>query len=140
MGEQGHEQPGQERGNEPRREDVCGSEGSGAADHSCADSHAPSAAGGCNGHGGCGSGGGCGGHEPVVPELDARTIHPEIRQSAIFGVLVGLPPEAAVTIVAPNDPSPIVAMLQERLPGEYAVTTTQGAAQEWRATFVRRAA
>lgn len=63
-----------------------------------------------------------------------------IRQSAIFGVLVGLAPQAAVTIVAPNDPGAIVALLEERLPGEYAVTTSQGCADEWRVTFIRRAA
>lgn len=106
----------------------------------CAGAHPETAPAGCDGHGGCGGNSGCGSHEAVIPELDARTIHPMIRQSAIFGVLVGLPPQAAVTIVAPNDPGPIVALLEERLPGEYAVTTAQGGAQEWRVTFIRRAA
>ncbi len=115
-----------------------GSLGSGAG--SCAGEDPGTAPAGCNGQGGCGSGSGCGGHEAVIPELDARTIHPMIRQSAIFGVLVGLPPQAAVTIVAPNDPGPIVALLEERLPGEYAVMTDQAAADEWRVTFIRRAA
>lgn len=108
-------------------------------DGSCAGADPDNAPAGCDGHGGCGSGAGCG-HDLVIPELDARIIHPLIRQSAIFGVLVGLPPQAAVTIVAPNDPGPIVALLEERLPGEYAVSTTQGGQQEWRVTFVRRAA
>lgn len=107
---------------------------------SCAGQDPEWAPAGCDGHGGCGSGGGCGGHDVAIPELDARTIDPLIRQSAIFGVLVGLPPQGAVTIVAPNDPGPIVALLEERLPGEYGVSTAQGGEQEWRVTFVRRAA
>lgn len=113
--------------------------GSSAPD-SCAGADPHTAPAGCDGHGGCGGDSGCGGHETVIPELDARTIHPLIRQSAIFGVLVGLPPQAAVTIVAPSDPGPIVTLLEERLPGEYAVTTAQGGEDEWRVTFIRRAA
>lgn len=95
---------------------------------------------GCGGHGrddggGCG-GCGCGGHGGV-PELDARIIDPTIRQSAIFGVLMGLPPQGRVRIVAPHDPSPIADLLAERLPGEYGVEVDQVGADEWRATFSR---
>ena len=51
--------------------------------------------------------------------LDARLIDPVIRQSAIFGVLVGLPPAGTVTIVTHENPAPIADLLHERLPGEY---------------------
>jgi uncharacterized protein (DUF2249 family) len=105
---------------------------------SCAGDDSQTAPTGCDGHGGCGGGGSCGGHEVQIPELDARTIDPLIRQSAIFGVLMGLPPGAAVTIVAPTDPAPIVGLLEERLPGEYGVSAGQGGSQEWRVTFIRR--
>ncbi len=107
---------------------------------SCTEVDPQTAPTGCDGHGGCGGNGGCGDHAAQIPELDARTLHPMIRQSAIFGVLVGLPPEGAVTIVAPQDPGPIVALLDERLPGEYAVMTHQAGDEEWRVTFIRRAA
>lgn len=100
----------------------------------------PSADAGCGGHGGGGCGGcGCGGHGRT-PELDARTIDPAIRQSAIFGVLMGLPPQGSVTIVAPHDPSPLAQLLSERLPGEYGVEVDRVADDEWRATFSRTAA
>ncbi|GAB78614.1 Uncharacterized conserved protein, DUF2249 family [Austwickia chelonae] len=92
---------------------------------------------GCDGQGGCGSGGGCGGHLTYVPELDARTLDPMIRQSAIFGVLVGLPPEEAVTVVTDQDPAPIAELLEERLPGEYTVTTETTEDDSYRVTFAR---
>ena len=94
---------------------------------------------GCNGQGGCGGAGGCGSHAapPRVPVLDARTIDPLIRQAAIFGVLVGLPPNQAVTIVTDADPTPMAALLEERLPGEYAVEAVKTDDDEWRFTVAR---
>ncbi len=92
---------------------------------------------GCDGHGGCGGNGGCGGHgAPYVPVLDARQIDPAIRQSAIFGVLVGLPPAQAVTVITEQDPAPIAELLHERLPGEYEVATQQ-AEEAYEVTFAR---
>lgn len=92
---------------------------------------------GCDGHGGCGGNGGCGGHSSLVPELDARLIDPVIRQSAIFGVLVGLRPAQAVTVLTDQDPTPVVEFLHERLPGEYEVAIDPVAEDAYRATFAR---
>lgn len=95
---------------------------------------------GCDGHGGCGGhgGGGCGGHAPAhTPTLDARLIDPVIRQSAIFGVLVGLPPAAAVTIITQENPAPIAELLHERLPGEYQVSAEASDDDAFRVTFSR---
>ncbi|WP_116112200.1 DUF2249 domain-containing protein [Austwickia chelonae] len=92
---------------------------------------------GCDGQGGCGSGGGCGGHLVYVPELDARTLDPMIRQSAIFGVLVGLPPEESVTVLTDQDPTPIADLMEERLPGEYTVDTETIEGDCYRVTFTR---
>lgn len=94
-----------------------------------------SGAGGCAGHGSCGGSGSCGnGHVPV---LDARTIDPVIRQSAIFGVLIGLAPGAAVTIVSDQDPQPIAALMQERLPGSFEIDLDRAGEAEWRVGFAR---
>lgn len=94
---------------------------------------------GCDGHGGCGGhgGGSCGHAATGTPMLDARTIDPVIRQSAIFGVLVGLPPAGSVTIVTHEDPAPIADLLHERLPGEYQVSTETSDDDAYRVTFAR---
>lgn len=94
---------------------------------------------GCNGHGGCGGhgGGGCGHAPTYTPTLDARQIDPMIRQSAIFGVLVGLPPAGSVTVVTQENPAPIADLLHERLPGEYQVSTDPTDDDAYRVTFAR---
>lgn len=94
---------------------------------------------GCDGHGGCGGhgGGGCHHAPAYTPVLDARTIDPLIRQSAIFGVLVGLPPHAAVTVITEQDPAPIADLLHERLPGEYEVATEPTDDAAFTVTFAR---
>ncbi|GMA41293.1 DUF2249 domain-containing protein [Mobilicoccus caccae] len=88
--------------------------------------------GGCGG-GGCG--GGCGG--PYVPELDARELDPMIRQSAIFGVLMGLPSEGSVRVVVNTDPSGIAQLLEQRLPGEYSAEVDEVSEDEYRVLFAR---
>ena len=86
--------------------------------------------------GGCGGcGGACGG--PYIPELDARELDPMIRQSAIFGVLMGLPPQGSVRVVVNTDPSGIASLLEERLPGEYAADIDAVSEDEYRVLFSR---
>lgn len=88
--------------------------------------------------GGCGSGacgGICGG--PYVPELDARALDPVIRQSAIFGVLMGLPPQGSVRVVVNSDPAGIAQLLEERLPGEYSSEVDAVSDDEYRVLFAR---
>ncbi len=109
------------------------------ADGHCVDEHGQSPE-GCNGHGGCGGsdGGGCGDHDTqTTPLLDARTLDPRIRQSAIFGVLMGLPPGEAVTVVTLGDPTPIAELLNERLPGQYEATAAEMEGDVFLVTFER---
>lgn len=94
-----------------------------------------------SGGGGCGGGcaGMCGGGA-YIPSLDARAIDPTIRQSAIFGVLMGLPPAGSVKIIGVIDPSPLAELLESRLPGEYSIEVDEVSEREWHATFSRSAA
>ena len=84
---------------------------------------------GC-GAGGCGSG-------ARVPELDARVIDPAIRQAAIFGVLIGLPPGSGATIVTDAAPDLVLSLIEGQFSGQYAVETAHPAPEEWRTTFTR---
>ncbi|MEP7161509.1 MAG: DUF2249 domain-containing protein [Dermatophilaceae bacterium] len=111
------------------------------ADGHCVDEHGQSPE-GCNGHGGCGGGdegGGCDHGTQTTPLLDARTLDSRIRQSAIFGVLMGLPPGEAVTVVTPGDPTPIAELLNERLPGQYEATAAEMEGDIFLVTFERLA-
>ncbi len=121
--EHGHHHPDAAPEGEPGSSSGCGSSGS------------P----GCDGHGGCGSGGGCGGHAvDTVPHLDTRIIDPRIRQSAIFGVLIGMPPGAQVAIVTDYDPEPIASLIEERLPGAFSMVTEQAERGAWQVSFARQ--
>lgn len=48
------------------------------------------------------------------PVLDARTIPPAIRHAAIFGALDSLTNGAALVLVAPHDPVPLLAQARAR--------------------------
>lgn len=58
--------------------------------------------------------GGCTcGHDHDVPELDARTIPHAIRHGAILGALSQVRPGAAMVLVAPHDPLPLLAQIEQ---------------------------
>lgn len=56
---------------------------------------------------------GCGHHDEGLPTLDARVIPHAIRHGAIIGAFQQIAPGAAMVLVAPHDPLPLLAQLQE---------------------------
>lgn len=59
--------------------------------------------------------GGCScGHDDATPELDARLIPHAIRHGAVFGALSQVRPGAAMILVAPHNPQPLLAQIEER--------------------------
>ena len=89
--------------------------------------------------GGCGCGaGGCGSGARRVPELDARTIDPQIRQAAIFGVLIGLTPGGGATIITDESPDLVRTLIEGQFGGQYLVEAGSSESDdEWRTTFTR---
>jgi uncharacterized protein (DUF2249 family) len=59
---------------------------------------------------------GCGGHDEVDPVLDVRTIPHAIRHATVFGAFDAIAPGAALVIVAPHRPLPLLAQLADRAP------------------------
>lgn len=91
-----------------------------------------------SGCGGCGCGaGGCGSGPRRIPELDARQIDAQIRQAAVFGVLIGLAPGSGATIVTDESPDLVLTLIQGQFAGQYAIEADQVADNEWRTTFTR---
>ncbi|GAB98250.1 uncharacterized protein (DUF2249 family) [Kineosphaera limosa] len=74
-----------------------------------------------------------------MPELDARAIDPQIRQAAVFGVLIGLPPGNAATIVTDESPDLVLSLIGGQFAGQYAIEADRPADDEWRTTFTRLA-
>lgn len=89
----------------------------------------------------CGCGGECGcGHQhpdAVLPELDAREVPHAIRHATIFGALDCLKTGTGLVLVAPHDPLPLLAQLEQRSPGLFNVDYLQRGPQSWRVRFIR---
>ena len=88
---------------------------------------------------------GCGGHAcscgevdgSGFPELDVRAIPHAIRHATIFGALESVRPGAGLELVAPHDPLPLLAQVDLRWPGLFAVTYSERGPQTWRLSMVR---
>ncbi|GAA1931013.1 uncharacterized protein (DUF2249 family) [Marmoricola bigeumensis] len=88
---------------------------------------------------------GCGGHTctcgeqdgPGHPELDARTIPHAIRHATIFGALESVRPGRGLELVAPHDPLPLLAQVEQRWPGVFSVTYRERGPEAWRLVLLR---
>jgi uncharacterized protein (DUF2249 family) len=74
------------------------------------------------------------------PELDARAVPHAIRHATIFGALDAVRPGAGMILVAPHDPLPLLAQIEQRAPGAFEVSYVERGPEAWRLAFVRRAA
>ena len=80
---------------------------------------------------------GCGAAHDALPELDARQIPHAIRHAAIHGVVDALAPGAAVILVAPHDPLPLLAQVAERHGASVVVEYVERGPQAWKLKLAR---
>ncbi|QNN51439.1 DUF2249 domain-containing protein [Nocardioides mesophilus] len=104
-------------------------------EHGAEQAQAGEPAGGCGGACGCGEVDG-----PGYPELDARGVPHAIRHATIFGALEAVAPGGGLVLVAPHDPVPLLAQVEQRSPGRFAVEYLERGPEAWRIAFVRRTA
>ncbi|MGZ4615553.1 MAG: DUF2249 domain-containing protein [Actinomycetes bacterium] len=104
--------------------------------------------GGGHEHGQAAGDAGCGGHActcgevdgPGFPELDVRPVPHAIRHATVFGALDAVAPGGGMVLVAPHDPLPLLAQVDQRFAGAFAVDYLERGPEAWRIAFVRRAA
>ena len=101
--------------------------------HEHADEHEAEAQGGCGGHCTCGEVDTAG-----YPELDARSVPHAIRHATIFGALDSVAPGGGMVLVAPHDPLPLLAQLEQRAPQQFEVSYLERGPEAWRIQLVRR--
>jgi uncharacterized protein (DUF2249 family) len=80
----------------------------------------------------------CGHEDEGEIVLDVRQIPHAIRHATIFGALGAIAPGFALDLVADHLPAPLVAQLEQRHPGEFAVRVVENGPEQWRLRFARR--
>lgn len=81
----------------------------------------------------------CGHHDEEVPELDVRLIPHAIRHASVFGALSSIGAGRAMVIVAPHDPTPLLAQIADREGDAIEVTYLDRGPEAWRLQLARRA-
>ncbi|MFB7243842.1 cation-binding protein [Streptomyces populi] len=83
--------------------------------------------------GGCGGVCGCGAAEEAAePELDVREVPHALRHATVFGALDAVPAGTAMVLVAPHDPLPLLAQIEQRNPGIFSVEYLESGPEAWR--------
>jgi uncharacterized protein (DUF2249 family) len=76
---------------------------------------------------------GCGGAEEVAePELDVREVPHALRHATVFGALDAVPSGTTMVLVAPHDPLPLLAQIEQRNPGIFEVEYLERGPEAWR--------
>lgn len=81
----------------------------------------------------------CGEHDEGMPVLDARVVPHAIRHATIFGALDAVRPGGGMVLLAPHDPKPLLAQVEQRTPGLFEVSYLERGPETWRLAFLRRA-
>jgi uncharacterized protein (DUF2249 family)/quercetin dioxygenase-like cupin family protein len=74
---------------------------------------------------------------PELPELDVRTIPHAIRHASVFGALDAVGLGGGLILVAPHDPLPLLAQIEERSPGGFEISYLEEGPADWRLQFLR---
>lgn len=75
--------------------------------------------------------------EDGYPVLDARAIPHAIRHATIFGALATVPSGGGLVLVAPHDPLPLLAQIEQAYPGGFEVDYLERGPESWQLAFVR---
>lgn len=71
------------------------------------------------------------------PVLDVRAVPHAIRHATVFGAFDAIPAGAAMVLVAPHDPVPLLRQLHDRTSGRIAVEYLESGPQAWRLRLTR---
>ncbi|HET8795252.1 MAG TPA: DUF2249 domain-containing protein [Arthrobacter sp.] len=74
------------------------------------------------------------------PELDVCNVPHAIRHATVFGALDAVEKGSGMILIAPHDPLPLLAQIEARAPGEFAVDYLDRGPEKWRLQFLRAGA
>ncbi len=70
--------------------------------------------------------------------LDVRQIPHAIRHATIFGALGAIAPGFSIDLVADHNPLPLLAQLEQKSPGDFAVTYLEEGPEVWKLRLARQ--
>jgi uncharacterized protein (DUF2249 family) len=70
--------------------------------------------------------------------LDVRTVPHAIRHATVFGAFGAVPVGGSLVLVAPHDPRPLLAQLEDREPGAFTVAYEEQGPATWQLRLTRR--
>jgi len=79
----------------------------------------------------------CGHEDESEIVLDVRVIPHAIRHATIFGALGAIAPGFSLDLVADHNPLPLLAQLEQKQPGDFAVSYLTDGPEEWKVRFTR---
>ena len=79
----------------------------------------------------------CNAHDEAFPVLEAKSTPHAIRHASIFGALDSLTPGAGLIVVAPHEPLPLLAQVDQRYGSSMQIEYLQEGPQDWHVQFVR---
>lgn len=72
------------------------------------------------------------------PTLDVREVPHAIRHATVFGALEAIAPGSGLVLIAPHDPLPLLAQIEQRSPGRFNVTYLMRQPDECRLQLLRQ--
>lgn len=75
---------------------------------------------------------GCHDADDDAVELDVRAVPHAIRHATVFGALDAVAPGTGIVLVAPHDPLPLLAQIDQRHPHAFDVTYLERGPEAWR--------
>ena len=82
----------------------------------------------------------CGHENESEIVLDVRQIPHAIRHATIFGALGAIAPGFSIDLVADHNPLPLLAQLEQRSPGDFAVSYLENGPEVWKLHLARQQA
>jgi len=79
----------------------------------------------------------CVDEDEELPALDVRAVPHAIRHATVFGALDAIGPGAGMVLIAPHDPLPLLAQIEQRMPGRFTVSYLMREPGQCRVQFLR---
>jgi uncharacterized protein (DUF2249 family) len=79
----------------------------------------------------------CGHEESEAIVLDGRSIPHAIRHAVIFGALDAIQLGVSLDLIAPHDPLPLLAQLQQTRPDAFTTSYLERGPEAWKIRFTR---